>query len=119
MVAMASPPLSDHVVRLVASLEGVCVRPVVRRVTDRVTGESVVRALDCGTTLESKCPSCAAKARRLRITQCTEGWHLTHEPEPADANDAPENSDAESSDLADTEDAEDNATEARRVRSTR
>ncbi|KRF25028.1 replication initiator [Phycicoccus sp. Soil803] len=114
---MATPPLRDHVVRLVASLEGVCVRPVVRRVTDRVTGESVVRALDCGTTLESKCHACAAKARRLRITQCTEGWHLTREPEVGKMTEPPtEDRDDVPSDVAD---ADDDATQARRVRSTR
>ena len=32
------------------------------------------------------CPSCADKARRLRMHQCREGWHLTDEP-PHPAND--------------------------------
>ncbi len=59
--------------------EGVGVRPVPRRVTDRTTGDWVVKALDCGSTLDSKCPPCAARARRLRMTQCTQGWHLTEE----------------------------------------
>ncbi|HEV7173558.1 replication initiator [Pedococcus sp.] len=117
---MTAPKFPDHVVRHIAAREGVCVRPVVRRVTDRVTGESVVRALACGTTLESKCPACAAKARRLRMTQCTEGWHLAQEPEPADAGNTPED-DGDPASIVDddTGDKEDGTTEQRRVRSTR
>ena len=51
MVGMTAPQVPDHVVRQIAARDGVCVRPVVRRVTDRVTGESVVRVLGCRTTL--------------------------------------------------------------------
>src|SRR5699024_941186 len=34
----------------------------------------------CGATQSGACPSCADKARRLRIHQAREGWHLTEEP---------------------------------------
>jgi hypothetical protein len=77
-------PISDELVRHAAVREGVCVRPVLRRVTDRATGDSTIKALDCGSTLDSKCPPCAARARRLRMTECTEGWHLAQEPERSD-----------------------------------
>ena len=38
---MVAIPVSDEAVGEVASREGVCVRPVLRRVTDRVTGASL------------------------------------------------------------------------------
>ena len=69
-------------VREYAVKERVCIRPLVRRVVDRETGEAVVVALPCQSTRESRCPSCAAKARALRMTQCLAGWHLEHEPDP-------------------------------------
>ncbi|MGO4341145.1 replication initiator [Pedococcus sp. 2YAF34] len=125
---MAKLQIPDHAIRHIASREGVCTRPVLRRVTDRVTGGSVVRALDCGSTLESRCPACAAKARRLRTSQCTEGWHLTEEPEPsfaaADAEEAtpePDEADDVTDGLEDDQhdpDAKDGSG-SRRVRSTR
>ena len=128
MVRMAQLQIPDHVIRHIASREGVCTRPVLRRVSDRVTGESVVRALDCGSTLESRCPACAAKARRLRILQCTEGWHLAEEPQPllaaaddeeatAEADNADDGADGLEDDQHD-QDAEGGAG-SRRVRSTR
>ena len=79
-------------VRVVAESDGVCVRPLVRQVLDRETGESVTVALPCGSTRESRCPSCAKRARWLRMQQCREGWHLSDEPEPSaagPADDAP------------------------------
>lgn len=115
-------PISDELVRHVAVREGVCVRPVLRRVTDRTTGESVVTALDCGSTLDSKCPPCAARARRLRMTQCTEGWHLSEEPERSERSthegELGEDSAAEFDDSPTTED-EETGTGQRRTRSTR
>ncbi len=78
---MVAIPVSDEAVGEVASREGVCVRPVLRRVTDRATGASQVRAIACGSTREARCPACAARARRLRMTQCREGWHLAEEPD--------------------------------------
>lgn len=63
-----------------AARENVCIRPLLRRVVDTVTGESALVALPCQSTRESRCPPCAAKARELRVTQCREGWHLDDEP---------------------------------------
>lgn len=117
-------PISDELVRHAAVREGVCVRPVLRRVTDRTTGDSVVTALDCGSTLDSKCPPCAARARRLRMTQCTEGWHLAKEPERSDgphpSREPDEASAAEVDDSPAGENGDEDAGSARRrSRSTR
>lgn len=92
---------------------GACVRPVLKLLTDTATGEQVHVPLACGSTRESKCPSCAAKARRLRIQQCREGWHLDAEPPPTEASDADE------ADSVADETAADEGGAGRRVRSTR
>ena len=76
----ARMPLAREVVRAAAVQSGVCIRPVAVRKVDRVTGEAELVDLPCGATLASKCPSCAERARRLRIAQCREGWHLETEP---------------------------------------
>ncbi|WP_146906240.1 replication initiator [Cellulomonas aerilata] len=68
-------------VHALAVKEGVCVRPVLRRVTDVTTGDTTVVAIRCGSTREAKCPPCATLARRLRMTQCVEGWHRDDEPD--------------------------------------
>lgn len=73
--------LSSSVVRELAVLEKVCVRPLLRRVLDRESGIEDVIPIPCGSTLESVCPSCAQKARVLRMQQCAEGWHLGSEPD--------------------------------------
>lgn len=67
--------------RELAEADGVCARPQLRRVTDRETGSVTRVALACGSTRESVCPACPAKARRLRMQQRAEGWHRTDEPE--------------------------------------
>jgi len=79
-VTARPPGLSDELLRDTAAKLGVCVRPIIRRVTDTATGESETVPLPCGSTRERVCPPCAAKARRLRIQQCREGWHRTDEP---------------------------------------
>jgi hypothetical protein len=61
------------VVRTLAVNQSVCIRPVLRRVTDRATGAEMTVPIPCGSTRESPCPSCAKKARWLRMTQCAEG----------------------------------------------
>jgi hypothetical protein len=81
MHAPADVPLDA--VRELAVKERVCVRPLLRRVVDTVTGEAVMVTLPCQSTRESQCPSCAAKARALRVQQCLEGWHLDLEPDPS------------------------------------
>ncbi|MEP7370041.1 MAG: replication initiator, partial [Dermatophilaceae bacterium] len=61
---------------LVAQLaqdQGVCVRPLARRLVDRVSGEASTVVLPCGSTRESRCPTCARRARVLRMHQCAEG----------------------------------------------
>ena len=55
---------------------------MLRRVHDRHTGTEDVVPIPCGSTREAVCPACARKARIIRMQQCTEGWHLTDEPEP-------------------------------------
>src|SRR4051794_2213563 len=97
--------LTTDLIRELAIAERVCVRPVIRRVLDRETGADEVIPLPCGSTLESVCPSCAHKARILRMRQCEEGWHLGTDPyqppedqddgyaEDEDHDDDPEDSD--------------------------
>ncbi|WP_188896865.1 replication initiator [Microlunatus endophyticus] len=92
----------------------VCVRPLLRQVVDRSTGETAVVALPCGATRESVCPSCADKARRLRIQQCAEGWHREDEPEVESTELGDGGADADTHDGS-----EDDQASVRRVRSTR
>lgn len=80
-VERARMPLARDVVRAVAVEHGVCIRPVPVRQTDTVTGETTVVDVPCGATFASKCPPCAERARRLRMVQCQQGWHLDHEPD--------------------------------------
>ena len=80
-----TPALSHQVVQELALSEGVCVRPVLHRVTDLETGEATTVVMPCKSTRESRCPSCAAAARRVRMQQCAEGWHLEEEPEVPEA----------------------------------
>lgn len=73
-----------------AEVAGVCRRPFMQKVTDRVTGEVTIVPIPCGSTRESKCPACAEKARRLRMQQCREGWHLADDPLPTESESDPE-----------------------------
>jgi len=66
-------------VAALAEDQGVCVRPLARRLVDRVTGEASTVVLPCGSTRASRCPTCARRARILRMHQCAEGWHLADE----------------------------------------
>lgn len=104
--------VSDEQARDLAAAEGVCVRPILSKVTDTVTGQSRTVAIPCGATREGVCPSCAHRARRLRIQQCREGWHLADEPEPPTPNG---DDDEDRPDL----DVEERDQGGRRVRSTR
>ncbi|HTK66808.1 MAG TPA: replication initiator [Pseudonocardia sp.] len=74
--------LSADVAEQLAIEYGVCVRPLAMRRIDLATGRIDVVPVPCGATNEAKCAPCADKARRLRIVQCREGWHLEHEPNP-------------------------------------
>lgn len=105
-----------------AESAGVCVRPLLRQVTDRATGAVTTVPIACGSTREKVCPSCADKARRLRMHQCREGWHLSQDPPRRSGHDDEQlGNEAEQLDAeADDEDSEDEeAAGSRRVRSTR
>ena len=113
--------ITTEMVRTLAINESVCVRPVLRRVTDRATGNSTTVAIACGSTRESRCPTCAKKARWLRMTQCAEGWHRDDEPEEPDLEETEQDDEEQLEDDDDQDDdSEDTANEEqRRVRSTR
>jgi hypothetical protein len=105
-----NPATNPDLVREAALIAGVCARPVISRVTDIATGETRVVPIACGATREDRCPPCAERARRLRMTQCREGWHLDTEPEHTPE---PDEDPVDDRDQADDDDG------SRRVRSTR
>jgi hypothetical protein len=76
----AALPLSAEVIHAVAEQHGVCTRPVAMRRIDTTTGRVEVVPVPCGSTRENQCRPCAEKARRLRMAQCRQGWHLETEP---------------------------------------
>ncbi|NAS25377.1 replication initiation protein [Herbidospora sp. NEAU-GS84] len=73
-------PSARAAVEAVAIQNGICVRPVPVRRYDLVTGQTKVIDIPCGSTLETRCQSCAKRNRQLRMAQCREGWHLDEEP---------------------------------------
>jgi hypothetical protein len=73
--------LSAEVVRELATAQHVCIRPLLRRVLDRETDTDTTVAIPCGSTRDAVCPPCAYRAAGYRRQQCTEGWHLTTEPD--------------------------------------
>lgn len=75
----ALPNLAD-IAQAAADKFGVCKRPIPMRAFNPETGESKYVGAACKSTRASECPSCAAKARALRIAQCREGWHMEDEP---------------------------------------
>jgi hypothetical protein len=91
MASIDSPQavISSEVVHGYAATQGVCVRPLLRQVSDTVTGEVEPVLIPCGSTREAVCGPCAEKARRLRMQQCAEGWHLEQEPLDSMAADEP------------------------------
>lgn len=93
-----APPIDTTMVQSAADTVGVCRRPLLRRVTDRATGEVTAVPIPCGSTRASVCPACADKARRLRMQQCREGWHLTDDPLPPEAADLDEDDPTEETD---------------------
>jgi hypothetical protein len=105
-----NPALTPELVAEAASVAGVCARPVISRVTDTETGEVRMVPIRCGSTRADRCPACAEQAKRLRMQQCREGWHLDTEPEFSAVDEG----------QADDLDGEDDRPETdRRVRSTR
>lgn len=82
--------IAPDVLQDLAIRNGVCVRPVLSRLTDTTTGETSVVPIPCGSTQLRKCPPCAERARRLRMQQCREGWHRDDDPLTDDADDPDE-----------------------------
>jgi hypothetical protein len=76
----AALPLSADVVQALAEQHGVCIRPLAMRRIDTTTGRIDIVPVPCGSTRQDQCPPCADKARRLRMVQCRQGWHLDAEP---------------------------------------
>src|SRR3979409_2469880 len=76
----AALPLSTDVAQALAEQHGVCVRPLAMRRIDTSIGRVDVLPVACGSPREDQCRPCADKARRLRMAQCREGWHLEAEP---------------------------------------
>lgn len=115
-VAAQVPIITADMARELALAQRVCIRPLLRRVEDRLAATEDFVAIPCGCTREAVCPPCAQKARVLRMQQCTEGWHRTDEPErePASRNQASDASAGDEDTAAGEFDAPD-----RRVRSTR
>jgi hypothetical protein len=107
------PEPNPTLVREAAHIVGVCGRPLVAYVTDLPAGERRVVPIACGSTREDQCPPCAERARKLRMQQCREGWHLDTEPE----HHRPDGEDQ--ADDGDGQAVDDDETGDRRVRSTR
>jgi hypothetical protein len=89
----AALPLTADVTQALAEQHGVCVRPLAMRRIDTTTGRTDIVPVPCGSTRQDQCPPCAEKARRLRMSQCRQGWHLDAEPitertTPSDAHQA-------------------------------
>jgi hypothetical protein len=76
----AALPLTADVIQTLAAQHGVCIRPLAMRRIDTTTGRVEVVPVPCGSTRADQCQPCAEKARRLRMAQCREGWHLDTEP---------------------------------------
>ncbi|KGN31139.1 replication initiation protein [Knoellia sinensis KCTC 19936] len=110
MLPQADVPV--EAVRELAAKEGVCTRPLFRRVVDTATGEVATVSLPCQSTRDSQCPSCAKRARALRVQQCSAGWHLEQEPEIAPAS-------SDDEDDQDDDGESDTAADERATRSTR
>src|SRR3954452_13280943 len=112
-----APAVTAEVVRDYAADAGVCIRPLLRQVTDRETGQTTSVVIRCGSTREAICRSCADGARRLRMQQCAEGWHLADDPLPPSPDEAALDTTDQGSDDGHVEDSA--RAMDRRVRSTR
>jgi len=80
-VSKVVPVALDEMAEHTAEEVGACVRPVPVKRIDVAAGETMVVPIPCGNTQSAVCPSCADKARRLRVHQAREGWHLDTEPQ--------------------------------------
>ncbi|MGH3776566.1 MAG: replication initiator [Pseudonocardiaceae bacterium] len=79
-VQRAALPLGADVALALAEQHGVCIRPLAMRRINTTTGRIDIVPVPCGSTREDQCRPCADKARRLRMVQCRQGWHLDAEP---------------------------------------
>jgi len=77
---LAALPLTTDVALAIAEQHGVCVRPIAMRRINTTTGRIDIVPVSCGSTRDDHCRPCADKARRLRMAQCRQGWHLETEP---------------------------------------
>jgi hypothetical protein len=107
------PQIRDDVLRSLSQAAGVCVGPLLHRVTDTATGEVRVVPIRCGSTRAVVCAPCADRNRWLRMQQCREGWHLDTEPE------AGQDEAVQSEFVEPKSDGWDHKDPVRRVRSTR
>ena len=91
----AALPISTDVAQALAEQHGVCIRPLAMRRIDTSTGRIEVVPVACGSTRDDQCRPCADKARRLRMAQCRQGWHLADEPvtRPGRADSGPHGAD--------------------------
>ncbi len=108
-------PVTPEALADLAVSYGVCIRPVLQRLIDTQTGESRIVPIPCGTTRADRCQPCADRNRKLRMTQCREGWHLDTEPETDDPDQLGD--DDQDDDQGDESDDDDD--QGRRIRSTR
>ena len=76
----AALPISTEVAQALAEQHGVCIRPLAMRRINTTTGRVEIVPVPCGSTRDDQCRPCADKARRLRMAQCRQGWHLDTEP---------------------------------------
>jgi hypothetical protein len=76
----AALPISIEVAQALAEQHGVCIRPLAMRRINTTTGRVEIVPVPCGSTRDDQCRPCADKARRLRMAQCRQGWHLDTEP---------------------------------------
>lgn len=103
---MSPRTITTETLRDLAESHGVCTRPIVHEVVDTETGRARMVSTPCGATLSSKCAPCADRARRVRMQQCREGWHLDEEPKRPEPDE-------------DSGGGENHPAQSRRVRSTR
>ncbi|MEU7679728.1 replication initiator [Micromonospora taraxaci] len=111
--------VAPDVLHDLAVRNGVCVRPVLSRLTDTTTGEQTVVPIPCGSTQQRQCPPCAERARKLRMQQCREGWHRDDEIPTVEGEAAEHSDDADAVEDEDQVEEEPTDEPTRRVRSTR
>jgi hypothetical protein len=73
-------PTNLHGLQQMATERGLCSRPVPMRYTNLATCQTEIIDQRCNSIRESKCPGCAARAKRLRALQCRSGWFRDSEP---------------------------------------